>query len=185
MEKTVNKISGKTDGRIYAFLNIMMLTRKRIMENIDNEEFVRYFKEDFVNAESESQEELECEKAQILLRCSGNKINFLGLEKYEQFLDDEKILNVLETKMEFSLSEYYKEYRIKNFDTFGELKNARNDIKRLEAERQSKQQEMEIKQKEIEHLQFVVDEVMSSTSWKVTSPLRKVMRILKRKIEDI
>ena len=99
MEKTVNKISGKTDGRIYAFLNIMMLTRKRIMENIDNEEFVRYFKEDFVNAESESQEELECEKAQILLRCSGNKINFLGLEKYEQFLDDEKILNVLETKM--------------------------------------------------------------------------------------
>lgn len=180
-EETANKISGKSDGRIYAFPNIMMLTRKRIMEDIDNEEFVRYFKEDFVNAESESQEELECEKAQILLRCSENKINFLGLEKYEQLLDDEKILNILETKMKFSLSEYYKEYRTKNFDTFGELKNARNDIKRLEAEIQSKQREMEIKQRKIEHLQFVVDEVMSSTSWKVTSPLRKAMRILKRR----
>lgn len=66
-EETVNKISGKTDGRIYAFPNIMMLTRKKIMDNIRNEDFVRYFKEDFINPESESQEELECEKAHILL----------------------------------------------------------------------------------------------------------------------
>ena len=58
----------------------MMLTRKRIMENIDNEDLVRYFKEDFINPESESQEELECEKAHILLRCSGDNANFLGLE---------------------------------------------------------------------------------------------------------
>lgn len=89
-EETVNKISGKTDGRIYAFPNIMMLTRKRIMENIDNEDLVRYFKEDFINPESESQEELECEKAHILLRCSGDNANFLGLEKYEELLDNEK-----------------------------------------------------------------------------------------------
>lgn len=29
-EETANKISGKTDGRIYAFPNIMMLTRKKL-----------------------------------------------------------------------------------------------------------------------------------------------------------
>ena len=179
-EETVNKISGKTDGRIYAFPNIMMLTRKRIMENIDNEDLVRYFKEDFINPESESQEELECEKAHILLRCSGDNANFLGLEKYEELLDNEKMLKVLEEKMEFSLSEYYKEYRTRNFDLLGELEKAKGDIRHLKADVEEKQKAIENKQREVEQLQFLVDEVMSSTSWKVTSPLRRVMRTLKR-----
>lgn len=180
-EETVNKISGKTDGRIYAFPNIMMLTRKRIMENIDNEDLVRYFKEDFINPESESQEELECEKAHILLRCSGDNAIFLGLEKYEELLDNEKMLKVLEEKMEFSLSEYYKEYRTRNFDLLGELEKAKGDIRHLKADVEEKQKAIENKQREVEQLQFLVDEVMSSTSWKVTSPLRRVMRTLKRR----
>lgn len=180
-EETVNKISGKTDGRIYAFPNIMMLTRKRIMENIDNEDLVRYFKEDFINPESESQEELECEKAHILLRCSGDNANYLGLEKYEELLDNEKMLKVLEEKMEFSLSEYYKEYRTRNFDLLGELEKAKGDIRHLKADVEEKQKAIENKQREVEQLQFLVDEVMSSTSWKVTSPLRRVMRTLKRR----
>lgn len=180
-EETVNKISGKTDGRIYAFPNIMMLTRKRIMENIDNEDLVRYFKEDFINPESESQEELECEKAHILLRCSGDNANFLGLEKYEELLDNEKMLKVLEEKMEFSLSEYYKEYRTRNFDLLGELEKAKGDIRHLKADVEEKQKAIENKQREVEQLQFLVDEVMSSTSWKVTGSLRKAVRILKRR----
>ena len=180
-EETVNKISGKTDGRIYAFPNIMMLTRKKIMDNIRNEDFVRYFKEDFINPESESQEELECEKAHILLRCSGDNANFLGLEKYEELLDNEKMLKVLEEKMEFSLSEYYKEYRTRNFDLLGELEKAKGDIRHLKADVEEKQKAIENKQREVEQLQFLVDEVMSSTSWKVTSPLRRVTRTLKRR----
>lgn len=180
-EETVNKISGKTDGRIYAFPNIMMLTRKKIMDNISNEDFVRYFKEDFINPESESQEELECEKAHILLRCSGDNANFLGLEKYEELLDNEKMLKVLEEKMEISLSEYYKEYRTRNFDLLGELEKAKDDIRHLKADVEEKQKAIENKQREVEQLQFLFDEVMSSTSWKVTSPLRRVMRTLKRR----
>lgn len=180
-EETENKISGKNAGRIYAFPNIMMLTRKRIMDNISNEDFVRYFKEDFINPDSKSQEELECEKAQILLRCSGENVNFLGLEKYEKLLDDEKMLNVLEEKMEFSLSEYYKEYRTRNFDLLGELEKAKCDIRYLKTDVEEKKKAIENKQREVEQLQFLVDEVMSSTSWKVTGPLRKAMRILKRR----
>lgn len=180
-EEIENKISGKNAGRIYAFPNIMMLTRKRIMDNISNEDFVRYFKEDFINPESESQEELECEKAHILLRCSGESANFLGLEKYEKLLDNEKMLNVLEEKMEFSLSEYYKEYRTRNFDLLGELEKAKGDIRYLKTDVEEKKKAIENKQREVEQLQFLVDEVMSSTSWKVTGPLRKAMRILKRR----
>ena len=44
-----------------------MLVRKKMMENISDEDLLRYFKEDFVNPDSISREELECEKAQILL----------------------------------------------------------------------------------------------------------------------
>ena len=180
-EETENKISGKNAGRIYAFPNIMMLTRKRIMDNISNEDFVRYFKEDFINPESESQEELECEKAHILLRCSGESANFLGLEKYEQILGDEKMLDILEEKMDFSISEYYKKYRVRNFDLLGELEKAKGDIRYLKTDVEEKKKAIENKQREVEQLQFLVDEVMSSTSWKVTGPLRKAMRILKRR----
>ena len=180
-EETENKISGKNAGRIYAFPNIMMLTRKRIMDNISNEDFVRYFKEDFINPESESQEELECEKAHILLRCSGESANFLGLEKYEQILGDEKMLDILEEKMDFSISEYYKKYRVRNFDLLGELEKAKGDIRYLKTDVEEKKKAIENKQREVEQLQFLVDEVMSSTSWKVTGPLRKAMRIVKRR----
>lgn len=151
------------------------------MDNISNEDFVRCFKEDFINPESESQEELECEKAHILLRCSGENANFLGLEKYEQILGDEKLLNILEEKMFFSISEYYNNYRFRNFDFFDELGRAKENIRKLEAEIEEKQRYLESKIMETEHLQFLVDEVMSSTSWKVTGPLRKAVRILKRR----
>ena len=101
------------------------------MDNISNEEFVRYFNEDFINPESESQEELECEKAHILLRCSGDNANFLGLEKYEQILGDEKLLNILEEKMDFSISEYYNNYRFRNFDFFDELGRRKRKYKEI------------------------------------------------------
>ena len=96
-------------------------------------------------------------------------------------MDNEKMLKVLEEKMEFSLPEYYKEYRTRNFDLLGALEKAKGDIRHLKADVEEKQKAIENKQREVEQLQFLVDEVMSSTSWKVTSPLRRVMRTLKRR----
>ena len=69
-EESDNKISGNTNGRIYAFPNIIMLARKRILNLLDDEIFVECFKEEFVNKSSSTPEELECEKAHILLSCS-------------------------------------------------------------------------------------------------------------------
>ena len=151
-----------------------MLAKKRILNLLDDEIFVECFKEEFVNKTSSSPEELECEKAHILLRCSGNNINFLGLEKYEQILEKNEMLLRLEEKMGFSLPEYYKEYRTKNFALPGEIERATTEIECLH-------RTLENKQREIEHLQFLVNEMSSSLSWKVTSPLRKAMRILKRR----
>lgn len=173
-EESDNKISGNTNGRIYAFPNIIMLARKRILNLLDDEIFVECFKEEFVNKYSSTPEELECEKAHILLRCSGNNMNFLGLEKYEQILERNEMLFVLEEKMGFSLPEYYKEYRTKNFALPGEIDRVNTEIEYLRST-------LENKQREIEHLQFLVNEMGSSTSWKVTSSLRKAMRILKRR----
>lgn len=76
--------------------------------------------------------------------------------------------------MGFSLPEYYKEYRIKNFASSEELEKTTLEIERLYST-------LEDKQKKIDYLQFLVDELMSSKSWKITSPLRKAMKILKRR----
>lgn len=187
-EESEHKISGETGGKKYAFPNVWMLTRKRVMEQISDDDFIRYFGDDFVNKESRTHEELECEKAHILLRCSGKDVNFLGLEKYEELLGDTQMLEVLEDKMNFSLSAYYREYRTRNFDLYGELESSKRDIddlKRtiecLKNDIRQLQGEVCNKQQETRHWQNMVDEVMSSTSWKVTSPLRKAMRILRRK----
>lgn len=154
-EESENKMSGNKNGKRYAFSNIRMLVRKKMMENISDEDLLRYFKEDFMNPDSVSWEELECEKAQILLRCAGEHANFLGLEKYDQILADERMLHVLEENMDFCLSEYYKEYRVRNFDMFGELDEAKREIKTLKAELKSKQQELEHRREEVEQLQLI------------------------------
>ena len=98
------------------------------------------------------------------------------------------MLDILEEKMFFSISEYYNNYRFRNFDFFDELGRTKENIRKLKAEieeiqrcLENKIMEIGIKQREIERLQVTVDELISSTSWKVTSPLRKFMRILKRK----
>ena len=103
------KVSGINHGREYAFLNIHMLFRKNYLDYMTDEEFVRYFGNKFIDKQSKTTEELECEKAQILLQCS--EINILGIERYEELLRNPDMLNLLENKYQFSLSEYYNEYK--------------------------------------------------------------------------
>ena len=111
------------------------------------------------------------------------------MERYEEILGDEKLLNILERKRWIFL--YQNIITTIVSETLISLMNwerAKENIRKLEAEIEEKQRyleskimETEIKQREIEHLQFLVDEVMSSTSWKVTGPLRKAVRMSNRR----
>lgn len=177
-----HKISGHGDGRQNAFPNVWMLTRKRLLNNLSDEQFIEFFKEDFINQDSTTHEELECEKAHILLRCSGTHVNFLGLEKFEYLLGEKKYLDILEEKMNFSLSAYYKEYRVLNFGISQELEQMNNQIQSLSNEIQMLKgmneklnQELQQKNDELNQTSSLLEEVLNSTSWKVTEPLRNVM----------
>ena len=48
-EDSENKISGLTKERVYAAINLQMMLKSYIFDYMTNEEFVEYFKEDFVN----------------------------------------------------------------------------------------------------------------------------------------
>ena len=169
------KISGSKDGRKYAFPNVQMLTRKRVFDNLSDEKFIEFFGEDFINKDSVSHEELECEKAQILLKCSGDDVNFLGLEKYEELLGKTNNLKILEERMNFSLSQYYSDYRKMNFGISQELNQANLEIQNLKNENQILKENNENLQQELFRVNNLLDEVLHSTSWKVTEPLRNIM----------
>ncbi len=171
-----NKISGNGNGRKNAFPNVWMLVRKRLIETLSDEAFIEFFKEDFINQDSVSHDELECERAHILLNCSGNHVNFIGLEKYEQLLGDKKNLNLLEEKMDFSLSAYYKEYRVLNFGISQELEQMHTQIQNLE----NINADLRRKNEELNQVKLLLEEVLNSTSWKVTEPLRKIMFKIKK-----
>ena len=168
------KVSGINHGREYAFLNIHMLFRKNYLDYMTDEEFVRYFGNKFIDKQSKTTEELECEKAQILLQCS--EINILGIERYEELLRNPDMLNLLENKYQFSLSEYYNEYKKLNF--YSAIKC---DIERLKQEKEALFYQIKEREMEIEEKQNIIEVMTHSTSWRFTEPLRKIGRILKKK----
>ena len=166
------KISGKNNGREYAFLNVHMLFRKNYLDYMTNEEFVRYFGEKFVNKYSESSDELECEKAQILLRCS--EINTLGIERYGELLRNPNMLDLLEDRYQFSLPDFYKEYMKPNYYYV-----VKNEMEQLKQENHILNLEQEKLSYQIKEKNQMIDTLVNSTSWKITEPLRKAGRLVK------
>lgn len=151
------KNSGNTNGKQYSFFNVHMVMRRNYFYHMNDEEFVEYFGDRFINSQSREKDELECEKAAILLQCSD--VNVLGLEKYEELLREPRMLTLLEEKYNFSLVEYYKEYRYPNY--YG-APQQQSDALRLQRQQQ------------------MLDELLNSTSWKLTKPLRKIGEIVRK-----
>lgn len=112
-----DKISAVEDDRVNAFDNVHMLFCREYLDIMPDDKFLEYFQEEFVNPQSSSSLELECEKAFILMECKKKygDINFLGLEKFAEILQQTNGLEILEEKFNFDLRTYYKEYNKRNF----------------------------------------------------------------------
>ncbi len=95
-----------TKERVYAAINLQMMLKSYIFDYMTNEEFVEYFKEDFVNESSNTAQELECEKAQCLLKCTGDEVNFLGLQRLTTFLKNPEMLDILK-KHELYIARFF------------------------------------------------------------------------------
>ena len=200
-EEAAGKISGFSLGKIYATFNLQTMVKSKMFDYMSDEEFKKFFRNEFVNNAADTKEEIECEKAAFMLRCTGKDVNFLGLMQYEKLLEQPGILEVLQEKQGFSLPEFYKELRVRNFGIPGELEakdatieELRGVVQRKEEEIKQREQQKLILEKNIEdrdnkikdrdnkikELAAIIEDYENSTSWKLTKPLRKIGTIVKK-----
>lgn len=93
------------------FFNEHMNIRPRFLDSMSDELFIEAFREDFVNPESKSKEELMCEKAFLLCKCiRGEEINpVLGLCRLEQLMHDPSMVTLLKEQFHYSPKDFYKQ----------------------------------------------------------------------------
>lgn len=122
-ETSETKVSGNDQQSQNAFMNVKMLIKKHFLDTISNDKFIEYFSDEFINAKSCTEIELECEKAFLLLSEEKNENNFLGLQRIEKILNMPEGLEILEEKYGFDLRKYYKQYKVCDFvDSLGREK---------------------------------------------------------------
>lgn len=154
-----SKISSMKERGVSAFENVHMMMRSNYLDRMEKDDFIRIFKNCFVNEDSSSDIELECEKAFILLRCpkeSTGDINFFGIRKMETILNTADGLKTLEEKFGFELKKYYSEYRTRNFYSYNvdiEIQKLENDIIQKTDELNKKNAEKELIEKHCHDLE--------------------------------
>lgn len=193
-EEATGKISGFSLGKIYATFNLQTMVKSKMFDYMSDEEFKKFFGNEFINKAAETAEEIECEKAEFMLKCTGKDVNFLGLMWYEKLLERPGMLKILREKQGFSLPEFYKELRVRNFGIPGEIEAKDAAIEGLRDTIQQKEEEINQREKQkiileksiedrdnkIKDLEAIIEDYENSTSWKLTKPLRKIGTIVKK-----
>lgn len=178
-----DKISGNDNNSEIAFFNVHTLIKKNLLNNMTNEEFLLYFKEMFVNANSSTDLELEIEKAYLLLNCvNSTGMKWLGLDAFEKLLEKPEALELLEKNYNFNLINYYKFYRSSSlFDTVVKrtISNLESENSIMEDKLNKYINETNCLKKEIAFYSKEIKNITNSLSWRATKPLRKIKSILK------
>ena len=119
-------------------------------------------------------------------------MNFLGLQRFDHILKNPEMLDILEKNMNFTLPDFYKNLKVRNFGIPNEVEEKEAYIKRLEEdimnsistihnlEMQIEMQKREIAESE-NKWKALIDSYESSNSWKITKPLRDAGSFLKNK----
>lgn len=160
------------------FFNEHMSIRRHFFEEFPDELFIESFREEFVNRDSHTPEELQCEQAFLLAKCIGDsEINqILGLEKFEELFKSPKTRALLEKNYEFTPKVFYQR-------NAGHLYFQPQDgeyIRKMERQIQEMNQHicvlLDIKEQQRNH----IEALENSLSWKVTRPLRILKGIVKK-----
>lgn len=198
-ESSVSSISEEHDARFY---NELMHIHYHFFDDMEDELFIRVFSPYFVKKDSRTKEELACEKVFLLLEgIKDSQIpRAVGLMKAEELLLDPTIAEVMWKRYRFSTRECgkYTGLHIYNdpclqekmylyLSVCRELEEKKNaceiystEIEGLKSVLQEKDIQMEKKQQENLDLLQALHTITSSTSWKVTAPIRRCMDLLRR-----
>lgn len=152
------------------FFNESMNIKRHFFDEMDDETFIYSFKESFVDPNSVTKEELECEKAFLLLRgISFGPVNpILGLDKIEEMFREEKYEKLLEEKYNYTPKSYYKDnLSHQYFSPY--IREEEKELREENAENIKKIDELNM---EVNHLKQHLSNMENTISWKITKPLR-------------
>lgn len=105
-----NQISGADELKAARFLNEHMIIRRKFIEDLSDEEMIKFFGDCFQNKDASSHLELEIEKAFLLLHCVKGLPDFhiLGIEKFEELLRNQEVVSILKEKYHVKLQDIYE-----------------------------------------------------------------------------
>lgn len=170
-ESNVNasSITEKNDIRTF---NEFMDIRENFFNNIDDKVLIDSFSHDFINKNSVSKKELECEKAFLLCHPQvswPNHIPLAGIKKLKNLLEEEQYRILLQEKFDFTIHDFYEM-----------MTHHLYEDERLVDERQKYILENNNLYLEKKELEGKLSNVLSSSSWKITAPIRFIVAHLRK-----
>lgn len=161
-ENTNNSNHSETSN--VRFFNEYMDIRAHFFDDMDNQLFCETFREDFVCRDSQTEAELECEKAFLLCHpiYSETLIPPAGIRRLHELFRRPEMARLLEEKYHFTIKDFYEmtgKFMYCNQVIYNQLSKKKKEVSEL--------------RKEVERQKGVIDEYRNSTSWKITAPLRR------------
>lgn len=182
VNSSLSNTSSTTESDTTRYLNEYLLIRKHFFENMDSDLFARTFQSYFRNPNASTSEEFLCEQAFLLCDCKyGGKQNpLLGIMKLEELLACPETAAVLESVYHFTPISYYKISSQHIFcDPF--VQNDLLKVQTLTEELRQYKEHLKEAENHIFHLSSSLNTITTSTSWKITSPVRHVLDKLRKK----
>lgn len=175
------------------FFNEHMDIRYHFFDQMPDEMFREVFREDFVDPESQTHEELLCEQAFLLCRCiRGEEINpVLGLKKLKDLMQQPDMVARLEEKYHYTLKDFYEQMYRPMFVTEA-MEGERNYMKNLlpmlqervealEAENARLQKQQDDLSEENRFLREENQRLEQSKLRRLTKPLRSLKQKMQKK----
>ena len=166
--------NSKTYGpNVIRYENEAANIKRHFFEDMEDELFIRTFRQDFKNPESNTKEELECEKIFLLCKTCPELQNILptGLDNFLELYP--KYAEILKQKFDFTVHDFY------DFTGNRVYHNEREEnAKRREQE--CLKEELQKVHKECERLKMQIGAYENSKSWKATAPFRKIKAVWKK-----
>ncbi len=174
IEKSNISVSGMTlENTVRVFNETYNIWLDYFSSYISDEIFIEAFKDKLKKKDNLSSEELICEKFFILrdLNVGGVTCKGLALRFLAERLND-NVLDCLKNEYNFNLKDFYEESG-KEILFYPETITGRNLLDKINNFNSVNQKNKNL----IKQYESTINEIYSSTSWKITAPLRKISKI--------
>ncbi len=108
-ENGKQQLSGIGEKKITKSLNEHMMIRRNFLTDLTDEEMLEFFADCFQYKEALSHQELEIEKAFLLMSCVRDlpELRILGMEKFEQLLRESEYVHILKETYHLRVQDIY------------------------------------------------------------------------------